>query len=69
VLGVDAAENSFVVKSSIIGNILPEKCELDLNSNFKSFKCSLKSLYFEGINKLLNNFSLSPSLHIFINLN
>jgi hypothetical protein len=45
-VGVDAAENSFVVKSSRLWNNLPEK--LCSNTNIDSFKSSLKNMYFEG---------------------
>jgi hypothetical protein len=45
-VGVDAAENSFVVKCSRFWNNLPEK--LCLNSNIKSFNIALKEIYFAG---------------------
>jgi len=45
-VGVDAAENSFVVKSSRLWNNLPEK--LCANSNINSFKAALKNMYFES---------------------
>jgi hypothetical protein len=45
-VGVDAAENSFVIKCSRLWNNLPEK--LCSNTNFDSFKSSLKNIYFEG---------------------
>jgi hypothetical protein len=45
-VGVDAAENSFVVNSSRLWNDLPEK--LCSNSNINSFKAALKTMYFEG---------------------
>jgi hypothetical protein len=41
----DAAENSFVVKSSRLWNNLPEK--LCLNLNINSFKAALKTIYFK----------------------
>jgi hypothetical protein len=43
---IDAAENSFIVKSSRLWNNLPEK--LCSDSNVDSFKSSLKKMYFEG---------------------
>jgi hypothetical protein len=45
-VGIDAAENSFIVKSIRLWNNLPEK--LCLNSNIDSFKSYLKNMYFEG---------------------
>ena len=44
--GVDAAENSFVVKSSRLWNDLPEK--LCSDSNIKSIKIALNTMYLEG---------------------
>jgi hypothetical protein len=43
---VDAAEKSFVVKSSELWNNFPEK--LSSNSNINSFKAALKTMHFEG---------------------
>jgi hypothetical protein len=40
-IGVDAAENSFVVKSRRLWNNLPEK--MCFNSNIKLFKIALKN--------------------------
>jgi Reverse transcriptase (RNA-dependent DNA polymerase) len=45
-VGIDVAENSFIVKSSRLWNNLPEK--LCSNSNIDSFKSSLKNMYLEG---------------------
>jgi hypothetical protein len=45
-VGADAAENSFVVKSSRLWNNVPEK--LYSNTNIDSFKSSLRNMYFEG---------------------
>jgi hypothetical protein len=45
-VGLDAAENSFIVKSSRLWNNLPEK--LCANTNIDSFKRSLRDMYFEG---------------------
>jgi len=45
-VGVDGAENSFVVKSSRLWNDLPEK--LCSDSNIKSVKIALKTMYLEG---------------------
>jgi hypothetical protein len=45
-VGIDAAENSFIVKSSRHWSNLPEK--LCLDSNIDSFKSYLKKMYFEG---------------------
>ena len=45
-VGVDAAESSFIVKSSRLWNNLPEK--LCLNSNIDFFKITIKEMYIEG---------------------
>jgi hypothetical protein len=45
-IGVDAPENSFIVKSSRLWNNLPDK--LCLISNVDCFKSALKNMYLEG---------------------